>query len=231
VTRMVLGALCCFLVAACSSLPPSREAGSPPPRGPGSAVTVAATSEQRAAREQTWRVQVLLCSGIGVGSAVALDRHTLVTNAHVVEGYRSIAVSSWDGSPATVLTVATADGADLAVIRVAEPLPHTARTGPLPVPGDEIIASGYPGGGKLSVSTGPLVGLVPGSVLDVDADVLRFTGEVSKGSSGGPVYHQGALVGVVYAVDGRSGDGLAVPVTRLEQALADGFAVLAPASC
>lgn len=221
----------CLLLASCASLPPPREMSNLPVRSELPAISVAAQSAERSARQQTWRVQVLLCNGTGVGSAVALDTYTLITNAHVVSGYNSIVVSSWDGVAMSVVDVATDIGADLAVLRTADPLPYTARTGLLPASGETVTASGYPGGARLKLSSGLVVGLLPGGRLGIDDDVIRFEADIRQGNSGGPLYHQGALVGVVYAVETVSGDGLAIPVSRLEQAFNGGFNPLGPSTC
>jgi S1-C subfamily serine protease len=60
------------------------------------------------------------------------------------------------------------------------------------------------------------VALVEGELLDEPADVIRVDAEIRQGNSGGPLLDDaGAVVGVVFALDVGSGDGLAVPVDTL----------------
>jgi S1-C subfamily serine protease len=191
---------------------------------------VAATSVLRRAREVTVRIRSLGCDQLGLGSGFALPGGVVVTNRHVVEQPREVTVNTWDGRSLDADVSGIAIDSDLAVLQLegAGQLPVAElRDEPVEV-GEAVIAVGYPGGGPATVSTGEVVALVEGELLDEPADVIRVDADIRQGNSGGPLLDEdGAVVGVVFALDVGSGDGLAVPVGTLLDRL-DGSALTAP---
>jgi S1-C subfamily serine protease len=94
--------------------------------------------------------------------------------------------------------------------------------------GEPIIVVGYPGGGPATISTGVVVDLIEGELLDEPADVIRVDAEISQGNSGGPLLdEEGRVIGVVFALDVTSGDGLAVGIESLLERL-DGSSLTTP---
>jgi hypothetical protein len=84
---------------------------------------------------------------------------------------------------------------------------EAVRVPPTPRRGDPVTAVGYPLGGPLTLSRGVALG----TVLDRDLsiDVLRITARIEHGNSGGPLLDShGRVVGVVYAIETRTGYGL-----------------------
>ncbi|MEO7339221.1 MAG: trypsin-like peptidase domain-containing protein, partial [Caldimonas sp.] len=95
----------------------------------------------------------------GVGSGVVIiDNGTILTNLHVVAGAKRIKVTFYDGTESDALVLSTQPENDLAVLR-AKTIPDdleaaTMRsTGDL-LPGDQVIAVGFPFGIGPSVSAG-----------------------------------------------------------------------------
>lgn len=193
---------------------------------------VAATSVLRRAQQITVRIRTLGCDQLGLGSGFVLPGDIVVTNRHVVEEPQQVSVNTWDGRslPADVAGIAV--DSDLAVLQLRDvgDLP-VAEVRPDPVePGEPVIVVGYPGGGPAAVSTGEVVALVEGELLDEPADVIQVDATIRQGNSGGPLLDaEGRVVGVVFALDIASGHGLAVPIDTLLDRL-DGAALTPPAA-
>jgi S1-C subfamily serine protease len=183
---------------------------------------VAATSVLRRAQEVTVRIRTLGCDRLGLGSGFVLPGNVVVTNRHVIEEPRAISVNTWDGRSIDAEISGIAVDSDLAVLQLVGDLDLPVaelRTDPVE-PGEVIIAVGYPEGGPATVTTGEVVSLVEGELLGEAADVIRVDAPIRQGNSGGPLLdEQGRVVGVVFALDVNSGDGLAVTVDTLLERL------------
>jgi S1-C subfamily serine protease len=136
----------------------------------------------------------------GSGFVVTSDG-MIVTNRHVVNGCRSIAVRAESpvGVPAQVVALHPSD--DLAVIRADTTFGATAafRIGSPIRPGDDVVAVGFPLAGLLadepSVTTGSVSALAG---IHNNPAVLQMSAPVQQGSSGGPLFDaSGNVVGVV----------------------------------
>jgi S1-C subfamily serine protease len=179
---------------------------------------VSATSVLRRAQQVTVRIRSLGCDQLGLGSGFVLPGGVVVTNRHVVDEPLEVTVNTWDGRSLEADVSGIAVDSDLAMLQLegAEELPVAELREDPVEPGEPVIAVGYPGGGPATVSTGEVVALVEGELLDEPADVIRVDAEIRQGNSGGPLLDDaGAVVGVVFALDVGSGDGLAVPVDTL----------------
>jgi S1-C subfamily serine protease len=191
---------------------------------------VAAASVVRRAQEVTVRIRTLGCDRLGIGSGFVLPGGIVVTNRHVVEEPRRVTVNTWDGRSLEAEVAGIAVDSDLAVLQLsgAVDLP-VAEIRETPVAPDEIVlAVGYPDGGPATVSAGRVVSLVDGELLGEPTDVIRVDADIRQGNSGGPLLdEEGRVVGVVFALDVTSGDGLAVPIGTLLERL-DGSTLSAP---
>lgn len=176
----------------------------------------------RAAREFTVRIRALGCDRLGTGSGFVLDDELIVTNRHVVGQPREVAISTWDGRTFDARVDGIALDADLAVIRVIGldlPVASVRRTPA--VIGEPVAVIGYPGGGGSTITTGTVLGLTDGPILGEQVPAIRVDAEVRPGNSGGPLIDaEGRVIGVVFALTGPDGDGLAVPVDVLIDRLA-----------
>ena len=166
--------------------------------------------------------------GKGVGSGVVIiDNGTILTNLHVVQGAESITVTFADGleSPAGIVNIQPEN--DLAVLR-AQKLPDdlqaaTMRSTADLMPGDEVVAIGFPFGIGPSVSAGVVSGLKRGFRSPEGgqqmSNLIQFDAAANPGNSGGPlVTMDGQVVGIVTAIlnptSARTflGIGFAVPI-------------------
>jgi S1-C subfamily serine protease len=136
----------------------------------------------------------------GSGFAVSDATH-IVTNAHVVEGCRSLRVLlGGRAEPARLL--ATDTQADLALLQTSVAMPRLAlRASPAVRLGESVIAFGFPLAGSLSqegnLTTGNVSALAG---LRDDPQYLQMTAPVQPGNSGGPLLDEaGHVIGVITA--------------------------------
>ena len=183
-----------------------------------------------AAQRMSVRVRNVGCGFLATGSGFALDEHTLVTNRHVVENAKYIEISTYDGRviPATATTTTTV--ADIAIVTTEESLgsSHADRAVADPVEGDVITVVGYPNGGRLTTSSGVVLGETTDELSGAVGPVLASTADVELGSSGSAVFNAvGEVVGVVYAKN-TSNQSFIVPISTLN-ALLEEPSLLVPA--
>jgi S1-C subfamily serine protease len=162
-------------------------------------------------------------TGSGV---VIVDNGTILTNLHVIVGAKHIRVTFFDGHESEATMVGVQPENDLAVLR-AKSIPDDLQaatmrgTGDL-VPGDQVLAVGFPFGIGPSVSAGVVSGLKrsfhapEGERL---SNLIQFDAAANPGNSGGPlVTMDGSVVGIVTAILNPAeqgtfiGIGFAVPI-------------------
>ncbi len=164
--------------------------------------------------------------GVGTG-VVIVDTGIILTNLHVARAAERVRVVFADGLESDATVIATQPENDMAVLRsrlVPDDLaPVTMRsTGDL-MPGDEVVAVGYPFGIGPSVSAGVISGLKreyrspQGKRLLTN--LIQFDAAANPGNSGGPlVTMDGEVVGIVTAILNPTrervfiGIGFAVPI-------------------
>ncbi|MGY4829912.1 S1C family serine protease [Sphaerotilaceae bacterium SBD11-9] len=169
-------------------------------------------------------------TGTGV---VIVDNGTILTNLHVVSGSRRLKVTFADGSESEAAIVGLQPENDLAVLR-AKTIPDDLQaatmrsTGDL-LPGDEVVAIGFPFGIGPSASGGVVSGLKrefrsPQGARKL-TNLIQFDAAANPGNSGGPlVTMDGAVVGIVTAILNPSeqrtfiGIGFAVPIENAANA-------------
>jgi S1-C subfamily serine protease len=169
-------------------------------------------------------------TGTGV---VIVDNGTILTNLHVVVGAKRVKVTFFDGHESEASMVGAQPENDLAVLR-AKSIPDDLQaatmrgTGDL-VPGDEVLAVGFPFGIGPSASGGIVSGLKrsfrapEGERL---TNLIQFDAAANPGNSGGPlVTMDGSVVGIVTAFlnPGDQGTfigiGFAVPIENAASAV------------
>jgi len=150
----------------------------------------------------------------GFGTVFALGigaERRLVSAAHVVDGVAFV--------PGDAAVFGAVPGADLA----ASTGGGSGSVGLLPaaeevVAGDLVLVSGHPAGGALAVRRGRVVAVADGTTFGQRADVVVIDADVEPGFSGGPVVDAGGdVVAVMFAVEQRTGVGLAHPVGALSE--------------
>ncbi len=152
------------------------------------------------------RVDVQTDRGEGQGSGFVIDSSgTVVTNFHVVDGARSVQISTADGQSAAVDGFLVADpGRDVCVLRVD---PQRIRCRPIastetsPAKGEMVAAFGSPLGFSFSASDGIVASIRSGPELQqmvgersysvlgytTEMDWVQTTAAISPGNSGGPL--------------------------------------------
>jgi S1-C subfamily serine protease len=170
--------------------------------------------------------------GVGTG-VVIVDKGVILTNLHVVNGADTIKVIFADGleSEATVKGVQAED--DLAVLQALkipdDLIAATMRSTNDLMPGDQVVAVGFPFGIGPSTSAGVVSGLKrsfrsPEGKQEM-TNLIQFDAAANPGNSGGPlVTMEGHVVGIVTAIlnpgDQRTfiGIGFAVPIENAASA-------------
>ena len=145
----------------------------------------------------------------GVGSGVVISEEgVILTNLHVVQGSKKLRVTFADGFEAEATVVAVQPENDLAVIKAVkipdDLQPATLGSTAKLLPGDEVVAVGFPFGIGPSVSAGVISGMNR-EFRNEGASVLRgliqFDAAANPGNSGGPLVNMsGEVIGVVTAI-------------------------------
>jgi S1-C subfamily serine protease len=164
-------------------------------------------------------------SAAGTG-VVIVDSGLILTSLHVVAGASRVRVHFFDGLESEATIVSTQPENDLAVVQAHKVpddlMPATVRPASDVMPGDNVIAVGFPFGIGPSVSAGVVSGVKreyrsPGG--RGLSNLIQFDAAVNPGSSGGPLVNaEGEVVGIVTAIldpAGRgafAGIGFAVPI-------------------
>ncbi|MEA2331938.1 MAG: hypothetical protein QOH58_2076 [Thermoleophilaceae bacterium] len=171
--------------------------------------------------------------GTATGSGFVVDDDgTIVTNAHVVEGAKSVSVGFEEGGDLIDAEVKGVDAdTDLAVLKIDPPKNLTV----LPLGnsdeaqvGDPVVAIGNPFGLQRTVTSG----IVSALQRQLDApsgfpisDVIQTDASINPGNSGGPLIDaQGAVIGINSQIatgggQGSVGIGFAVPVNTAKELL------------
>ncbi len=164
--------------------------------------------------------------GVGTG-VVIVDKGIILTNLHVVAGAKKVGVVFADGLESEAAIVSVQPENDLAVLQaktVPDDLtPATMRSTADLLPGDEVIAVGFPFGIGPSVTAGVVSGLkreyLSPEGKRVLTNLIQFDAAANPGSSGGPlVTKEGEVVGIVTAILNPTeqrvfvGIGFAVPI-------------------
>lgn len=170
-----------------------------------------------------------------VGSGVViLDSGVILTNLHVVAGATLVRVTFADGLESEAVVTGARPEHDLAVLQ-AKTLPDDLAAATLTstadlVPGDRVVAVGYPFGIGPSVSAGVVSGLAreyrspEGSRLLTN--LIQFDAAVNPGNSGGPLVNaRGEVLGIVTGLLNPTaqrffvGIGFAVPIENAAAAV------------
>jgi len=165
-------------------------------------------------------------SGVGTG-VVIVDNGLILTNLHVVLGAKKIGVVFADGLESEASVVSVQPEHDLAVLK-AKTLPDdlkaaTMRSTADLIPGDRVIAVGFPFGIGPSVSEGVISGLrreySSPEGKRILTNLIQFDAAANPGNSGGPlVTMDGEVVGIVTGILNPTkqrvfiGIGFAVPI-------------------
>lgn len=161
----------------------------------------------------------------GTGSGTVLDRRGhILTNYHVIEEARQIAVTLYDGTTWEATAIGADPVNDLAVLRIDAPeeklFPvRMGESSGLRV-GQKVYAIGNPFGLERTMTTGIISSLNRSLKIRGDRTVrqiIQIDAAVNPGNSGGPLLDShGRLIGINTAIASRTGQssgvGFAIPV-------------------
>ena len=163
-----------------------------------------------------------------VGTGVVItDKGVILTNLHVVQGADTIQITIADGLESTATITGVQPENDLAVLQ-AKKIPDdmiaaTMRSTADLVPGEQVMAVGFPFGIGPSASAGVISGLKrtfrsPEGKQQM-SNLIQFDAAANPGNSGGPlVTMEGEVIGIVTAIYNPNqqrtfvGIGFAVPI-------------------
>ena len=199
------------------------------------AKAIAATAEP-----STLKVSAGACGVGSVGSGFVVAAGYVVTNAHVVAGAHAdgIRVADSNGHTWDAVPVLFDPSLDIALLRVGRHGPAGAalrheRPHPRRPRRD---ASGYPGGGALTVVPAAVTGRYPATGLDiydktrVRREILELRADIERGDSGGPLMLADGTVGGVVFAESRTNEsvGYALSPTAVAVAVAPGIGRTSP---
>ncbi len=180
-------------------------------------------------------VSIRTGSGSGTGFLVSDDR-TVATNAHVVDGAKTVTVRFGpEGRDITAEVTGADPSSDLAVVRLPE---GAAPSGAEPLKladsdrvriGDEVVAIGNPFGLDRTLTEGIISGLARAiqapNNYEID-DALQTDAAINPGNSGGPLLDDaGRVIGVNSQIEtgggssGNVGIGFAVSSNTVRQVI------------
>jgi serine protease Do len=171
---------------------------------------------QRFFKDLPQRPEQFRMQGSGSGVIISADGH-LLTNNHVVEGAREVAVTLADQHVYQARVIGRDAKTDLAVLKIdaKQPLPVASMgsSADLKV-GEWVVAIGNPFGLSHSVTAG--IVSAKGRVIGAGPydDFIQTDAPINPGNSGGPLFNmQGEMVGINTAiVAAGQGIGFAIPI-------------------
>ena len=147
-------------------------------------------------------------SGLGTG-VVIKDDGTILTNFHVVAGAKKLRVTFFEGTETEAFVVSVQPDKDLAVLK-PQKIPDDLEAAILGssqqlMPGDVVVAVGFPFGIGPSVSSGVVSGLnrhfKSPDGQQMLKGLIQFDAAANSGNSGGPLVNtSGEVVGIVTAI-------------------------------
>ncbi|WP_017930181.1 Do family serine endopeptidase [Robiginitomaculum antarcticum] len=167
---------------------------------------------------------------VSAGSGVIVDARKghILTNHHVIDGAKDIAITLHDGRQFDAEIIGSDDKTDLALIKIdAKDLKAITFADAKNVKvGDYAIAIGNPFGVGLTVTTGIVSGMerYSGS-RDKYENFIQTDASINPGNSGGALVNsKGELIGINSSIISRSGTssgvGFAVPVDMAQNVMA-----------
>ncbi len=164
----------------------------------------------------------------GTGSGVVIGPNRILTGAHVVADATFLQIQTINDSDKHVAEVeAICHDADLALLRLHDPQALSgippAELGDLPERRAHVAVVGYPvGGEELSITEGVASRIEVQRYAHSQRNLLALTVDaaINSGNSGGPVIHQGQVVGIAFqSMEDAENIGEAVPAPLIRRFL------------
>jgi S1-C subfamily serine protease len=200
--------------------------------------SVLQTRGAKAASTSVVKIYGTAC-GLGIqGSGWVVRRDLIATNAHVISGEDDTNVIAPNGQSLSAQVVYVDTQNDVALLRV-----DGLRTAPLAITGSDdyprpVVIMGYPRDGAL-VGVAATAG-APRTVIAPNAygrhvgprSVVPLRGQVEPGESGGPVVDsEGGVVAMIFGGAKNGGNGFAVPVAVVGEAVPKATQQVASGPC
>lgn len=199
---------------------------------PNSSVSIASTNPPSSSESSTQTTNQPL---IWTGTAWALLDNYIVTNYHVVDGAKSIAIKGVNGdfvNSYSATIIATDKFNDLAVLRLndsgvinSSAIPYMVSTSNADV-GEEVFVLGYP----LTATMGDEIKLTTGVIssrtgFQGDVSIYQISAPIQPGNSGGPLFDsKGNVIGVVVAKhNGAENVSYAIKTSYLKNLIESGL--------
>lgn len=140
------------------------------------------------------------------GSGVVIGKNLILTGAHVVANSTFLQVQKPSDPRKTVARIeAISHDSDLALLRIEDGSftkgIAPAKLGDLPALRDQVSVVGYPvGGDEVSITEGVVSRIEVQRYEHSQRHLLAITVDaaINEGNSGGPVFHQGRVVGIAF---------------------------------
>ena len=141
-------------------------------------------------------------NAMGSGFIVG-DGKYVITNHHVINGAKRIAVRNGIGKVREATVAAISRDYDLAILELSNPYPKSfsidSKNFAEPRTGDDVISIGYPSIG-LTFDQPTITQGIISKVFDDEKGIFFTTAAINSGNSGGPLFNlNGKLVGVSFA--------------------------------
>jgi S1-C subfamily serine protease len=149
------------------------------------------------------RVLSLGCGGMALGSGVVVPGGRVLTNRHVVAGATYVEVRRFDGVRIGARIERIARDVDLALLWAGEAVGAGIEPRGRLRPDQPVSVLGHPAGGTAVRTAGTVTARIWSGGEPVGA--AWVSAAVAPGSSGGPAFTGPELVGVVYALEQRTG--------------------------
>jgi len=163
-------------------------------------------------------------TGMGTGIIKSNDGY-IITNYHVVEGYKKITVTLYNGTEYNASFIGGDETADIALIRITAPdlVPATFGESDNLIQGEDVVAIGMPAGIEYgwSITKGIISGInrdveiYDGTTLVKTMTVIQTDTTINKGNSGGPlINYYGEVIGIntLKLADDYENMGFAIPI-------------------
>lgn len=165
--------------------------------------------------EKTYDSVVVVYTETGVGSGFSIKENLIITNAHVVENNKNVAINLYDGTTIKGNVIKTDVEKDLALIEVKKSIvPLSIASEDLSI-GQEVYAIGAPKDMPYTMTKGIVSALDrkigKNSYIQIDASV-------NSGNSGGPLVDEsGNVIGIItLKASDAEGIGFAIGIKDIQ---------------
>lgn len=154
---------------------------------------------------------------LSLGTGFYFDKHLIVTNYHVIKGYNTFKVQTYNEFGSINATLVGYDKyTDLAILSTEELAPRTISiTLQRAILGEEVYVIGHPFGYKFTISKGVISSMDRYDISYPFINYIQTDANVQSGSSGSPVInHKGDIVGIIKStVNSSSSAGISLALT------------------